>query len=187
MACTDTIVTENIDFCPDTENPAGISSVEIFAARVSDFDTIAEPSKLGVATSLTEAGSITEAHTFPASKGFFKINIMPDTGSVETTNEGEKGSKTNTNTFGGTLQGNSARNIGFIRKYQNVGMIFLVTQINGEIRQIGSKNSPAYLSEATGSTGLKAGDVNGMPIKFADVQAYPAPVYTAAVTEFTPA
>ncbi|MGB5818830.1 MAG: hypothetical protein WBG90_05045 [Saonia sp.] len=187
MACLDTIVTENMDFCADQENAAGISPVEIYAARVQDFDTIEKPLALGVATTLVEAGSITTAHTFTAPKGFFKMSILPDTGSVETTNEGEKGSKTNTNSFGGTIPGNSARNVGFIRKYQNVGMIFLVKQINGDVRQIGSEDSPAYLSEASGNTGLKAGDINGIPVKFSDVQAYPAPVYTGAITEFTPA
>jgi len=187
MACTDTIVTENMDFCADQENAAGISPVEIYAARVIDFDAIIKPLALGVAVSLEEAGSITGPHTFTAPKGFFKISILPDTGSVETANEGEKGAKTNTNSFSGTIPGNSARNIGFIRKYQNVGMIFLVKQINGDVRQIGSEDSPAYLSEASGSTGLKAGDINGIPVKFTDVQAYPAPVYTGAITEFTPA
>ena len=185
--CSDTIVTENIVFCADQENAAGVSPVEIYAARVQDFLTIEKPLALGVAVSLAEAGSITTAHTFTPPKGFFKLNILPDTGVVETANEGEKGAKTNTNSFGGTLPGNSERNVGFIRKYQNVGMIFLVTQNNGKVRQIGSQVSPAYLTEASGSTGLKAGDINGIPVKFSDTQAYPAPVYTAAITEFTPA
>lgn len=185
MACTDTIATENLDYCPDSENPAGISPVEIFAARVSDFDEIAAPPALNVATSLAEAATISDPHTFTAPKGFFKISILPDTGLVETTNEGEKGSKSNSNSFSGTLPGTGARVAGFIRKYQNVGMIFLVTQINGEVKQIGSKISPAYLSEASGSTGQKVGDVHGTPIKFTDTQAYPAPVYTGAITEFS--
>lgn len=187
MACTDTIVTENIDFCPDQESAAGVSPVSIFAARVSDFDTIVKPLALGVAVSLDEAGSIAGPHTFTAPKGFFKINILPDTGVVESTNEGEKGSKTNTNSFAGTLPGITARNLGFIRKYQNVGMIFLVTQIDGKVRQIGSEDSPAYLSEASGTTGLVAGDINGIPIRFTDVQAYQAPIYTGTITEYTPA
>ena len=187
MACLDTIVTENMDFCADQENAAGVSPVEIFAARVQDFLAIIKPLALGVAVTLEEAGTIVGPHTFTPPKGFFKMSILPDTGSVETSNEGEKGSKTNSNSFSGTIPGNSARNIGFIRKYQNVGMIFLVKQINGDIRQIGSQDSPAYLSEASGTTGLKAGDINGIPVKFTDVQAYPAPVYTGAITEFVPA
>lgn len=187
MACTDTIATENIDYCPDQETAAGVSSVEIYAARVSDFDTIIAPPSLSEATTLAEAATITGPHTFTAPKGFFKLNILPDTGLVESSNEGEKGSKTNTNSFSGTLPGITARNLGMIRKYQNVGMIFLVTQIDGKVRQIGSKISPAYLSEASASTGQKAGDINGIPVKFTDTQAYQAPIYTGTITEFTPA
>jgi len=187
MDCVDTINTENMDYCPDQENAAGISPVEIYAARVSDFLAIIEPPKLSVATTLEGAATIVGPHTFTPPKGFFKISVLPETGIVETANEGEKGSKSNRNSFGATLPGVGARNKGFVRKYQNVGMIFLVTDLNGIIHQIGSKVSPAYLSEATPSTGVKGGDVNGMPIKFEDVQAYPAPVYTGTITEFTPA
>ncbi len=184
--CIDTIVTDNMDYCPDQENPAGVSPVEIFAARVADFDEIMAPPALNVATTLEEAGTIVGPHTFTPPKGFFKITVLPETGMVDTQNQGEKGSKSNVNNFAGTLPGTSAKVTGFIRKYQNVGMIFLVTQVNGEIKQIGSKNSPAYLSEATGSSGVKPGDVHGTPIKFSDVQAYPAPVYTGTITEFVP-
>lgn len=187
MACTDTIVTENIDYCPDQETAAGVSSTEIYAARVSDFDTIAEPPALGVATTLAAAATISDPHTFTAPKGFFKLSILPDTGLVESENQGEKGSRTNTNNFSGTLPGITARNLGMIRKYQNVGMIFIVVQIDGTKRQIGSKISPAYLSEASGTSGQKAGDVNGIPVKFSDVQAYQAPIYDGVITEFTPA
>lgn len=185
--CTDTIVTDNLDFCFDDENSAGISPVEIYAAPVADFDTIIAPPKKSVATSLEEAGTITGPHTFTAPKGFFKINILPDTGEVTTTGEGDKGMRTNRNAFAGTLYGNSAKVKGFIRKYQNTGMIFLVTDLNGVIHQIGSEISPAYLSENNHTTGLKSGDVSGVPVKFEDTQAYPAPVYTGAITEFTPA
>jgi hypothetical protein len=186
MACTDTIVTDNIDYCPEDENPSGVSPVEIYAARVSDFENLIAPPLLSVATTLADAATIAGPHTFPTGKGFFKINILPDTGLVETANEGEKGSKSNANSFAGTLPGTGAKVGGFIRKYQNVGMVFLVTQVNGDIKQIGSKISPAYLSEASGSTGQAVGDVHGTPIRFTDVQAYPAPVYTGAITEFTP-
>ena len=65
-------------------------------------------------------------------------------------------------------------------------MIFLVSQIDGEIKQIGSKASPAFLSEGSGSSGQKIGDVNGTPIKFEAVNFSPPPTYTGVITEFTP-
>jgi len=185
--CVDTIATEHMDYCPDQENAAGTSPTEIYGARVSDFLDIIAPPKLSAATTLAEAATIVGPHTFTPPKGFFKMSVLPETGVVETTNEGEKGSRSNRNSFGATLPGVTARNKGWIRKHQNVGMIFLVPDLNGIIHQIGSKISPAYLNEATPTTGVKGGDVNGIPFKIEDVQAYPAPVYTGAITEFTTA
>lgn len=184
--CADTIVTENIDFCVDLETVAGISPTEIYCALVSDFTDIIALPKLNVATSLDAAGTIVGPHTFPVDKGFFKLNILSETGLVENANEGEKGAKTNRNSFAGTLPGTGAKIAGFIRKYQNQPMIFLVAQIDGEIKQIGSKVSPAFLSEASGSSGQKVGDVNGTPIKFEAVNVCPPPTYTGVITEFTP-
>ena len=184
--CSDTIITENIDYCPDTETAAGISPVEIYGARVSDFDTIAPIPALSAATSLTEAATIPGTHTFPVGKGFFKINILPETGDSPGANEGEKGSRSNRNALAGTLPGNTARNRGFIRKYQNVGMIFIYKTIDGQTIQLGSEVSPAYLTEATPSFGVKGGDINGIPVKFEDIQAYPSPNYAGTITEFTP-
>tara|TARA_R110002167_G_scaffold364968_1_gene588348 strand:+ start:5448 stop:6011 length:564 start_codon:yes stop_codon:yes gene_type:complete len=187
MACTDTIVTDNLDYCPDEEVVSGVSPVEIYASLVSEFEEIKELPKKNVATSLEEAGTIVGPHTFPANKGFFKISVLPDTGEVAFSNEGDKGSKSNTVSFAGTIPGTGAKQVGFIRKYQNLPMIFLVTENDGVIKQIGSKIQPAYLSEASGSSGLKAGEVKGMPVKFSATSFSPAPVYTGAITEFTPA
>lgn len=184
--CTDTIVTDNLEFCVDTEVAVGISTVEIFACPVKDFDTIAKPPAKNVATTLEEAGTISDAHTFTGDLGFFKINILPNTGLIETTSEGDPGTKTCANSFSGVLQGTTAKIAGFIRKYQNLPMIFLVTEVTGEVKQIGSQYSPAFLTELTGTSGQKAGDVKGTTVKFADTQAYPAPTYTGAITEFTP-
>jgi len=184
--CIDNIATENVDLCAGQESPAGVSSTEIFAARISDFETVAAVPEVDQATTLSEACEISDSHIFPEGKGFFKVNILPETGYVECANEGEKGSKTNKNMFAGTLRGNSSRNLGFIRKYQNQGMVFLVREINGQLRQIGSTVSPAYMIEAAPNTGTKPGDVNGIAFKFEDIQSYPAPVYLGTITEFTP-
>jgi len=185
--CVETIITENLEFCADNEVVAGISPVAIYACPVKDFTEIQKPKALNVAVSLEEAGTIDGSHTFTAPKGFFKIDILPDTGLVESANEGEKGAKSNTNSFSGTLAGTDAKKVGFIRKYQNQPMIFIVTENDGTKKQIGSEVSPAYMSEGSQNSGQKAGDVKGTVVKFTDVQAYPAPVYTGTITEFTPA
>lgn len=187
MPCTDSIVDENLDFCPTDEQVGGTSNTQIWYCAHRDFTTIAEPPALDVAVSYEEAATIATAHTFTAPKGFKKLEVLPDTGVVESAIEGETGSKSVSNSFGGTLPGVSARNAGWFRKHKNLGMIFIVTERNGVKKQIGSKVNPAYISEASASSGLKSADVNGIPFKITDVQAYLAPVYAAVVTEFTPA
>lgn len=187
MACTKSIVDENLDYCPTDEIAAGVSPVNIYGAFISDFDAIQELPALNVATSLAEAATIDTAHTFLTNKGFHKLNVLPDTGLVESVLVGEKGSKSVINSFAGTLPGTSARNKGYGRLVKNQGMIFLVTQINGDVVQIGSKNSPAYFEEYAPASGAKPEDVNGVPFKISAVDVCPAPVYTGTITEFTPA
>lgn len=187
MACTNNIVDENLDFCPTDEIGSGISEVEIYGAFVSDMDEIQEPPALSAALSNAEAATIGTAHTFLTGKGFFKLNILPDTGNVESALVGSKGSKSYTNTFVGTLPGTSARNLGFGRRAKNAGMIWLVKQTNGDIRQIGSKTKPAYFEEYNANSGTTAEDINGIPFNISDTQPYPAPIYTSTITEFTPA
>lgn len=187
MSCTNNIVPENLDLCPTDEVASGVSEVEIYGAFISDFDTIAEPTALDTATSFAAAATIDTAHTFLTNKGFFKLNIMPDTGNVDTQLVGPKGSKSFTNAFTGTMSGTGARNLGFGRRAKNSGMIWLVKQTNGDIRQIGSKTKPAYFEEFNANSGTTAEDVNGIPFNIQDTQPYPAPIYTGAVTEFTPA
>lgn len=185
MACTDNIALEHIDYCPTDEIAAGVSEVEIYVAPAADFDTIQEPAALNVATSYEEAATIDTAHAFTAPKGFIKLNTLPDTGIVESALVGEKGSKSYSNSYSGTLPGTSARNLGFGRKVKNQGLIVLVKQTNGDIRQIGSAVKPAYFEEFNPTSGAKPEDINGIPFKISDVQAYPAPVYTSTITEAT--
>lgn len=187
MACTDSIVDENLDYCPTDEVAAGVSEVEIYGAFIDDFETIQEPTDLATATSYAEAATIDTAHTFQTGKGFFKMNILPDTGNVESPLVGPKGSKSYNNIFTGTLPGVTARNIGFGRKAKNAPMIWLVKQTNGDIRQIGSKTKPAYFEEYNANTGTTAEDVNGIPFNIQDTQPYAAPIYNSTITEFTPA
>ena len=187
MACTDVVVDENIDACPTDEIGAGVSEVEIYGAFVKDFDTIQEPAALNVATTYAELATIGTAHTFLTDKGFFKMNILPDTGNVESALVGSKGAKSYTNTFVGTIPGTNARNIGFGRKAKNAAMIWVVKQTNGDFRQIGSKTKPAYFEEFNPNSGTAAEDVNGIPFSIMDTQPYPAPIYTSTLTEFTPA
>tara|TARA_R110002096_G_C14661308_1_gene728000 strand:+ start:5310 stop:5870 length:561 start_codon:yes stop_codon:yes gene_type:complete len=182
----DTIALENMDFCANAESIPGVSPMDIYACPVSEFEAIIGLPAKDAVTTLEAAATIVGPHTFGAGKGFFKIAILPETGMVESSTEGEKGGKSIVNSFAATLPNISAKSKGFIRKFKNIPMIFIIPQLNGDNVQLGSAKSPAFMTEGTPSTGAKAGDPIGIPLKFADVQDCPAPVYTGTITEFTP-
>lgn len=186
MLCEDNIAPENLDFCPNDEVAPGVSEVEVYFASISDFDVIAAVPKMSEAADLTALNTIAEAHTFKADLGFHKVYIKPDTGLVDGAQAGEKGGLSITNNFGGVLPSTGAKTGGWIRKYLNRPMIVLVTERTGLVKQIGSKLSPAYMTEVTPTGGQKAGDSVGVTIKISDSTGSIAPVYAGAITQFTP-
>lgn len=182
--CIDGIALENLDYCPTDEITPGVSETGVFAAMISEFDTIAKPKDLKEGATLEEIATIAEAHTFKEGKGFHKIQLIPDTGLVETETVGEKGMKSFANSFSGEVRGTGAKNAGWLRKYRNVPMIFIVREKDGNVKQIGSELSPAYVTDPALSSGQSSEDKKMTEIKISDVQNYPAPEYAGTIEEF---
>lgn len=183
--CEDVIPLENIESCPTDEVNPGVSEVGIYAAAVTDFDKIEEPANLKDGTDLADVATIKESHEFSEDRGFHKVQITSESGMVETENGGEKGNISYLNSVTGALQGTGPKNAGWLRKYKNTPMIFIVKEKNGDVKQIGSELSPAYLIELAGTSGQAAGDVKNMVFKFQDSQNYPAPEYDGTIEEFS--
>lgn len=183
--CEDNIPLENLDYCPTDEVNPGVSEVGVYAASVQDFKTIEKPSDLSEGIDLADVATIKESHEFQTNRGFHKINITSESGIVETEQTGDKGNISFANSLTGSLQGTGARNAGWVRKYKNAPMIFIVKEKNSDIKQIGSELSPAYMVEVTGTSGKAAGDSKNMTVKFSDNQNYPAPEYAGTIEEFT--
>jgi hypothetical protein len=186
MLCDDNIPLENLDYCSNDEVAPGVSEVEVYFASISDFQEIASVPKMSEGTDLESLGTIAEAHTFKEGLGFHKVYIKPDTGLVDGAQAGEKGGLSIVNNFGGVLPSTGARTGGWIRKYLNRPVIALVTERTGLVKQIGSKLSPAYMTEVTPTGGQKSGDSVGVTIKISDSTGSIAPVYVGTIEQFTP-
>lgn len=180
--CTNNIVDENIDFCPNDEVASGVSETELYVARVSDFSDIKEIPSLATVTSYAEAATISETHTFLAGKGFTKLNVLADTGNVTSESVGSKGAKSFTTSLAGTLPGTSARNKGFGRAWKNAPLIAIAKARTGEYVQIGSKSGPAFFDTFSPNTGTAPEDVNGIPFVISATTKAPAPVYGGDLT-----
>lgn len=176
---------EKMDFDPNQEYNPGVSEIEILVAPLDEFLTIGTVPKLSEAASFEAAGTIADAHTFDSDKGFTPLTILPDTGGIDDESAGEKGNMSFSNGFKGTIAGVTAKNIGFSRWGMNRPMVILVPDKQGNHRQIGSALSPAYFTEIKPTSGIKSGDVNGIPFVVSTTQVTPAPFYTGAITKKT--
>lgn len=174
----------SIAFTGDEENVGGVNHTEVYAIDRNDLDTIEEPSDLTTAVDLAEAGTISAAHMPATGKGFLKLQVIPKTGNIESTLAGEDDGKVYNNAFTFAIKTNKPEVVGLARWMKNQDMIFLVKEIGGNIRQIGGKEIPGRLTEATGTLG-GGGHDGRKQISFtiSDTQAYPAPVYTGAIPE----
>jgi len=180
---------ENIEFCPSDEVNAGVSEVGVYAASVSELSTIEKPADLDAGADLESVATIAAAHTFKdaTNGGFHKLQINPDSGMIETAQLGEKGNLSFQNSFTFALRGTAAKVAGYARKYKNEPMIYVVKEKNGDIKQIGSETSPAYMVELAAGSGQAPGDPKQSQFIIRDSQNYPAPAYAGTITEFTPA
>jgi hypothetical protein len=180
---------ENIEFCPSDEVNAGVSEVGVYAASVSEFSTIEKPPSLKVATDLESCATIEGAHAFvdETNGGFHKLQINPDSGMIETVQLGTKGNISFQNSFTFALRGTAAKVAGYARKYRNEPMIYIVKEKNGDVKQIGSQDSPAYMVELAAGSGQAPGDPKQSQFIIRDSQNYPAPEYAGTITEFTTA
>lgn len=173
---------ENLAFTGDEEVVGGVNHTEVYLIDRKKLTTISEPPTLDAAADLAEAATIAAAHVPEANLGFLKLQVIPKTGNVESVLAGEDDGKVYNNSFTFSVKGSSATALGLARAAKNKDLIALVKEIGGQIRQIGGKEIPARLSEATATLGGGAHDGRKMiTFVISDTQGYPAPIYNAAI------
>ena len=122
----------------------------IAIAPLRDFATIdAAPDVVGVpGATVTIAGT----HTFNATKGFVKIQCIPESVQYDDEANGEVGSKGQTHKLMGTLAGTAAENEEILAWLKNDEVIALAINPDGTVQQIGTEHFPARVTKK-GSTG----------------------------------
>lgn len=181
--CFDDIPLEDLTQCVNDELAAGTSETEVYVAVSEHVDTFPSLPALGTASaSLESLAKITADITFIAGKGFFKLHAQTETGEVKDDLVGNKGNKKVKSMYEFFLTNTSPKNIGFIRQYKNVPLIFVVKEKTGRFRLIGSKTIPVYFDEASGTTGKGPEDDNGWQISVSATSSSPSPIYEGNIT-----
>lgn len=166
------------------DNVGGIQHTHIYFAASDWFAAggIKKPKTQSVAATLAELATISENHVFETGYGFMKLRATPKTGNVESPSAGEADGKVVNNVFTFMVPGSDAEVAGFRRRFQNRDGIWLVKEIDGTVRQIGSEEIPAIMETVTGTLGGGGHDgKKGRTFEIHDFQAYEAPVYSGTI------
>lgn len=182
MSCFENIATEDLDQCINAEVQAGVSEVGVYYAVHSDITTFPMPVDFDDPTFTYEtAVAVDDPIVFAAGKGFGKIVIQSDTGEVQLEAGGNKGNKKLKSVFPFYVAGNNKKLLGFIRARLNTPLLFCVTERNGQMRLIGDKFNPAYISEVKGTTGKGGEDDKGVQFT---IESYCVPIVYESTLQF---
>lgn len=156
--CFDKYQAEDIQYCPNDGSQAGISEVNIYYSYYKNVKTLNIPDVSG---DFEAAGTIDDDIVMESGHGFGNIEALVDENELTTSLTGNTGNKRHSTSLSMLIPNIRAKTLGYIRKYKNAGLIFIILDRNGKKFVIGNKISPARVSEATGTTGKGEDDNNG--------------------------
>lgn len=166
-------------------NTAG-TGVVLKWAPVSYFDAIAKATAASAAATADEIVKITTAHTFLTGKGFHNLEVVMNTGGVESNSVGEIAGKSFEHMAKGFVSNNDPLNLGLLTKLASCKYILLVPEITEDgtvYRQIGNEDRPGYCEDNSYNSGTAAADRRGTTVSFkSDGNATHAPFYSGTIT-----
>lgn len=114
-------------------------------------------------------------------KGYFReFTLVSEKNSVERKAVGGRGSKSIEETYTFYIAGMNAQHVEWMRDQLNIPGVWLIKDKNGVVHCLGSKEDPAYLEEATQSSGQAATDERGTQYVIRSITATPK-IYTGTI------
>lgn len=172
------------DVTGESCEPTSGMAMIVYYALHSDFTTIQDPPNIcGITTAtFATAAAITADHVFKAGKGFNKIKVVSETGTVVAAPLGERKRKVFQNTFTAQKAGSESEVLGMMRIVKNGEYIVLVEEAgSGRVRQIGSSRMPAEFSDLTHTIEPAFEGNNSLAFSIQDKQKWPAPIYSGDI------
>ncbi len=160
--CFENVPHESLDFCPNDENAAGIST-RLLYAPAEFFEKIEIPEPTG---GYSERVTLVQDNiVFKDGKTIKGIDVLVNENELKNLLVGSPGNLKAKVELEAFIPGIRSEVIGFIDTYKNVPMIFAVKDSNGVLWLVGNTTNPAYFESADGTTGKKFEDNAGVAIK----------------------
>ncbi|SEC45928.1 hypothetical protein SAMN04489761_3052 [Tenacibaculum sp. MAR_2009_124] len=177
----------------DIEPTGGLVHNEIYVAKMEDFESIAETKKMDdsdptrVAATIEELATIEGNHVLKTGKAFIKLNAIQDKNGIESSLIGDA-KQVFENKLTVVVQGSDPKLLGSLRLLKGMKPLIVLARESGSgrLRQLGSKNYGAILSEVTPKVAAEKEGENNVTLVFSDKSVVAGPIYKGEVTTTLP-
>ena len=148
------VAIEDLLVCPSEENFGGIAT-RIWYAPITWFSIFIPPSSDEYEDSrLIDRDSI----TIITGKKLKFIDVYLDQNSLSEKSTGTMRALKQVSELSFSILGMTAKNLGFISKVANTGLVFFIPDSNGRIWVLGNKQNASYMKESESNSGRKYDD-----------------------------
>lgn len=175
--------TQDLIHKPGSDNTPGIQQ-QVFYAPIEDILTLPAPD---IDDSASDTGTfedlvtITKNIVLKPGKQFRSIYVTLEDGELKHEGQGETDSMSFKNTLEFAHPGTKPQQLGFAQWCKNNNLVFLVPEVDGQVRVLGTRAYPAKLTSAPGSTGKKSTDGRKTTFTFHSSRKGPAPIFVGKV------
>jgi hypothetical protein len=164
-------------------NDAGLKRTVYFALA---SDVLTWPTKEAAPTTYEDLVLATGAFAMKSTKRFWEFEADVRKNKITSESAGERGSKSAINKLEVVRSRISASVLGFLEQHKNDELVFIVEELNGELRVLGAEDLPATIESFTINGGADVSDDRNVSFTAEAVGRLPM-VYTGQTIPLTPA
>ena len=172
------LVNSDISFGEGQDNFGGIRKV--YYGFLSDVDETQWPEPAAAPTSFTEAITIATPIVMLTGKKMNELYVTPETSGLDGEGQGDRDAQSTKRSAELLFPKSNADSLGFAKATINRNMFFLLEDMSGLLRLIGSPKFPANCT-AKDTTGKASTDRPGVTFTVEDIGIGPCPIYAADV------
>lgn len=175
--------TQDLTHVSGSDNTPGIQQT-IYYAPLEDIETLPLPdvddsaSKTGTFEDLV---TITKNIVMKPGKQLRSIYVTLEEGELKHESQGEMDSMSFKNVLEFAHPGSKPAQLGFAQWVKNNNIVFLVPEVDGQVRLLGHRAYPAKMTGAPGTTDKKAAGAKKTTFTFQSSRKGPAPIFAGKV------
>lgn len=176
--------TQDLTHLAGSDNTPGIQQT-IYYALLEDIQLLPPPDvddSAAVTGTFADLVTITADIVMKPGKQFHSMYVTLEEGELKHEGQGETDSMSYKNTLDFAHPGSKPEILGFAQWVKNNNIVWLVPEVDGQVRLLGNRAYPAKLASAPGGTDKKSAGAKKTTFTFHSSRKGPAPIFKGKVS-----